>query len=368
MENILINIDSRFRNKNIYPNSGKFTFNLGEKIKNVTYIRLSSVEIPNLYFTFSDAKDNSKFIITTNNNGYNIHIEEGFYDSCQLLQNIQELLEPIPGNHTIKLNLANGYVTFESDTDFSIDFSNNGIYPSLGYQLGFRNNNYNSQSKIVNGTVIKYIKGESQLDVIGDNYLFLKVNDYGLIYNFRNSDNITTNENVNTYLGKVIMSVNKTEKNFDNNNFITKKHIFRQPNNISKFDIELLDPLNRIVDLVYMDFSFTLEVGVIYDKSVYDNYLNNINYQMMLNDLEYVSKKEIIVKEPDEKLFNNYNNDKSNNCTVDTPNNQLVKELLTDVFNKNIEIQPIDEFVFLEEKKQKKKNKHKIKNKFGIQY
>lgn len=368
MENLLINIDSRFRNKNLYTNAGKFTFNLSNKIRDVMYIRLSSIEIPNLYFTFSEKKDNTKFIITTNNNTYDVHIDEGFYDSSQLLQNIQDILDPIPGSLTIKLNLANGYVTFESNTNFSINFSNNGLYPSLGYQLGFRHNNYSSQTKTVNGKVIKYIRGESQLDVIGDNYLFLKVNDYGLIYNFINSDNVNTNETINTYLGKVIMSVNKAEKNFDNNNFITKKHIFRQPTNISKFDIELLDPLNRLVDLVYMDFSFTLEVGVIYDKSVYDNYLNNIDYQMMLNDLEYVSKKPPIVKEPDETLFNNYDNDKSTNCAVETPNNQSVNEILSNVFDKNIEIQPIDEAVFLEEKKQKKKNKKKIKNKFNIQY
>jgi hypothetical protein len=56
MENQLINIDSRFRNKNKYQNPGKFTFHLKEKIKNVKYIRLSSVELPNLYFTFTDEK------------------------------------------------------------------------------------------------------------------------------------------------------------------------------------------------------------------------------------------------------------------------------------------------------------------------
>lgn len=291
MENLLINVDSRFRNKNLYPQAGKFTFNLSNKIKDVMYIRLSSVEIPNLYFTFSEKKDNTKFTVTTNNHTYTILIDDGFYDSSQLLQNIENILFPIPGNINIKFNLANGYVTFESNTNFSLNFSNNGIYPSLGYQLGFRSNIYNSQTKIVNGNTIHYVTSESQLDVIGDNYLFLKVNDYGLIYNFTNSNNINTNETINRYLGKVIMSVNKTEKNFDNNNFITKKHIFRQPHNISKFDIELLDPINKNVDLVHMDFSFTLEVGVIYDKSVYDNYLSNINYQMMLNDLDYVSKK-----------------------------------------------------------------------------
>ena len=33
MENILINVDSRFRNKELYPNPGKFTLNLNQTIK-----------------------------------------------------------------------------------------------------------------------------------------------------------------------------------------------------------------------------------------------------------------------------------------------------------------------------------------------
>jgi len=58
MDNIIINIDSRFRNKQIYSNAGKFTYHLGDKIKNCKYIRLSSFEFPNLYFTFTEKKNN----------------------------------------------------------------------------------------------------------------------------------------------------------------------------------------------------------------------------------------------------------------------------------------------------------------------
>ena len=58
MDNIIINIDSRFRNKQIYNNSGKFIYQLSEKIKNCKYIRLSSFEFPNLYFTFTEKKNN----------------------------------------------------------------------------------------------------------------------------------------------------------------------------------------------------------------------------------------------------------------------------------------------------------------------
>jgi hypothetical protein len=282
MENILINIDSRFRNKNIYPNSGNFSFKLSEKIKDVMYIRMSSVELPNLYFVFSKAKNNTTFVITVDTVDFEINIQDGFYNSTQLLRNIQDKLTSVPGHMNIKLNLANGYVTLESTVTFSVNFTNTGKYPSLGYQLGFRNNIYTS---VVENETKQYIKSESQLDRIGDNYVFIRVNDYGKIYNFTNLNNVNINENMNNYLAKVIMNVNKTEHNFDNNNFLTKKYIFRQPTNITKFDIELLDPLGNIIDMVQMDFSFTLEIGVIYDKCVYEKYLKTIDYQMMFNGL-----------------------------------------------------------------------------------
>lgn len=286
MENILINIDSRFRNKTLYPNAGKFTFKLSEKIKNIAYVRISSVEIPNLYFTFTDAKDNTSFVLTFGGVQHTIHIENGFYNSTQLLENIQAQLTEIDSDLLIELNLASGIVTFICNVDFQLNFTNKTKYPSLGYHLGFRENTYDATPKNVGGSTKFYIVSESQMDVIGDNYVFLKVNDYGKIYNFIDSDNIKINEQMDTYLGKIIFTVNKAEKNFDNNNFITKRCIFKQPKDINKFDIELIDPLGNMVDTVGMDFSLTLELGVIYDSSVYNKYLNTIDYQMMMNGLE----------------------------------------------------------------------------------
>lgn len=285
MDNVIVNIDTRFRNKKLYPNAGKFTFHLNEKIKDVMYIRLSSVEIPNLYFTFSDKKDNTSFKISINNYNYKIKIDEGFYTSNQILQAILDQFDPIPGSLNIILNLANGYITIESDTIFNIDFSNSGEYESLGHHLGFRQKNYTAKQKVVNGNTVYYIVSESQLDVIGDNYVMLRVNDYGKMYNFKHSDEKQTKEDIDTYLGKVIITTAKAEKNFDNNNFITKMHIFRQPTNISKFEIELIDPLKNTVDTVFMDYSLTLELGIIHDKHVYEKYLNDIHYQLLLNGL-----------------------------------------------------------------------------------
>jgi hypothetical protein len=272
MENILINVDSRFRNTDLYPNSGKFTLKLNQTIKDILYIRLSSTEIPNLYYTFSQTKNNVSFTVTVGIATTIVTIIDGFYDSTQLLKIIQDKL---PAGMTITLNLINGITTLSHTAAFSVNFTNTGNNKSLGYHLGFLRNTYSST--LNNVTNRHELVGDSLLDNIGDNYLFLRINDYGKMYNFNKSTS-DYNETLDNYLGKIILSVGKAEKNFDNNNFITKKHIFRQPTNISKLDIELIEPTGNVINTNAMDYSFTLELGVIYDRELYKASLNTFNY------------------------------------------------------------------------------------------
>jgi len=257
MEKLIINIDSRFRNKDIYLNSGKFTIKLDIPIKNVQNIKLSSFEFPNFYF--SSNKNNTSFTIT----GYpTIIINNGFYSSAQIIEAIQNQFNIYSLNFLI--NIKNNKVIISSTiigTSFNIDFSNSSIYPSLGKYLGFINNNYISNNNI--------IESDININVFGDKYIFLKINDYGQIYSVINKKNLQ----LNSYLAKIILGEYKLENNFDNNNFITKEFIFRQPTNINKFDIELLDCYNNTINMInYMDYSLTLELSYIYDNKLNSTY------------------------------------------------------------------------------------------------
>lgn len=146
MEKIIINIDSKFRDNNIYSSSAKFTLRLADTIKNVTSIKISSIE-----------------------------------------------------------------------------FSNN-----LSSHLA----NYN--------------------------YVFIKINDYGNLYTiFYNDKNYLYPYKI---LGKIILSLDNTSSLYNNSNFVTKEYIFKQPINISKFDIELLDPNGNFINMLSDEYSFTLEL------------------------------------------------------------------------------------------------------------
>lgn len=313
MDNIIVNIDSRFRNKQVYANSGKFVYNLSENIKNCKYVRLSSFEFPNLYFTFSKTKMNTSFTVIKDLVNYQIVIEDGFYASDSILSAIQTQLSKanltLGTNLTIEFNYNNGFVTIQNDSDFTLDFSNgNSRYPSLGYQLGYRLDKYVvNNTTILNGSFTYALTTESQLDAVIDSYLFLKLNDYGVIYhdfedilvkdyqgNIIERKKYIGNRNI---FAKIIINANKAEYVFDGgSNFLTKSFIFRQPIDLNRLSIELSDSKGNIVDMVHMDYSFTLEIGVIYDLSLTYELTDPISNKFLLNGLPNLPSLEKIDK------------------------------------------------------------------------
>ena len=122
----LINIDSRFRNrygnslapifeKDVFlgnklflnyvlnTSSSDFIFRLKEPIKNVISVRLSSIEIPNSFYTFSRARGNAQFQITypsaslnvAGTKTYTLEIPAGNWDS--LIYDTENANDPMTG-------------------------------------------------------------------------------------------------------------------------------------------------------------------------------------------------------------------------------------------------------------------------------
>jgi hypothetical protein len=437
MENIIVNIDSRYRDTKRYPNGAKFIYTLSENLKNCKYIRLSSIELPNLYFTFAAIKKNISFTITCNTLSHIITLDDGMYTPELLLNSIQHQFDVLNELHffnfKINFNIINGFINIENSKTFKINFSNYpSDYESLGFHLGFRKFIYESTYNKVDKKY--YIKSEAQLDTIGDAYLFLRINDYGIIYHdFKditakqiNEDNLkdldvikkileeeladvrtekegykvdydyyktynnlkktiedaqnanfkldmndvnTRINNIRLYrindnmideaervlfidtiesklleldakekkildelsvynytfeekkiqgkkdlLAKIILNGNKTEQIFDNgSNYLTKSYIFKQPVDIRKFDIELLDPKGNIVDMNFMDYSFSLEIGIIYDSQLKNDltYNNVMNTLQLTNMLDTPVLKELTsttkTKQKKEKIIDKYN-------------------------------------------------------------
>ena len=270
MENILINVDSRFRDKKKYNNPGYFVFDLDEPLKNIKYIRLSSIELPTTFYTFSDKYQNTFFKIKTGNDEFDIKIKNGNYNPDTLITTIQHIFNEINieynSEFTILWDNIDYKVTITSNINFALIFLNDEIIQSLGYLLGYRQlDEYyileNQQIKLINGTQKFYWSGDTFLDTTKEEYIFVRVNDYGTIYNQIKKKNL---------LAKVILF--DSQFVFDNGaNFLTKNYEFKQLVNINKLEIELILPTGFTIDLNLIDFSITFELGQIYDSKQFSN-------------------------------------------------------------------------------------------------
>ena len=202
MEKILLNIDSRQRNYTVYSDSTFFkldnmsNFN-SAYFKNINYISLVSIEFPNMFYVFHESRFNNFFNVTTTYTGggapslhtSKITIPSNNYNIDTLVNTINVQLNDANLNvGTFAgsiLNVSDGlkcsvntnlnivlFNNLSAGYSFTIDFNNNNNdYVSLGYLLGFRT------TSIIVATVA--IKGTSMFNIGGENYIFMRINDYG---------------------------------------------------------------------------------------------------------------------------------------------------------------------------------------------
>jgi hypothetical protein len=304
-----LNLNSCFRSNYYQSNPCDFLYMIPSEIKNVTSMRLVSIEIPNSWYLFSNVKKNNVFEIVfsvpanfnnngTNTNttcGYVIEIPEGNYDT----ETLQDFLNSTyfyeaPSSSEYKktylkyikfsINKYNLKSTFEfinlptepNDDDicnekdrlrFSLKFSqgiNQNIMNTFGWIIGFRTGNY------IN--IDESITSEGLFDAGGDRYIYVCINDFQYNNNPLNMvcfDKSVFNEDVIAKIpmvnGKLSLIIN------DNNNALAKVRRYNGPVNLSRLQIKIVDHFGTIIDLNNMDFSMTLELQLLYENFNFKN-------------------------------------------------------------------------------------------------
>jgi hypothetical protein len=303
----IINVDSRFRT-NCEDPATDFTYQPEHTYKNIIRLRVASVEIPNMWYTFSKAKHNISFIvkaydITSIPRQALIEIEEGNYTHIELVNLIQEefnkkLRDPwgifmiIDVNlNTAKVTLTNAGVSSypvvvanpvptQSAKPFVLDFltevCNRGRLHNfgLGYHLGYRKRCFKVQttepSPIIPTLTAYYATAEGCVDVIGDAYIFLAINDLHTVEQKTNDDYLQV-------LAKIIIRDDKQSLIFDDGStLLSNEIIFPSPVDIKTLNVQLLDPYGEIIELCGMNFSFSLEITEVTNTRMYDFYRNYI--------------------------------------------------------------------------------------------
>jgi len=294
----LINIDSRFRNaldssdgltqKTISTfttqnySSSNFLFKLKQPVKNVISVRLSSIELPNTFYSFSAARGNTSFYITypstvslTPGTPILVSIPDGNWTnaspiiSTTLAYQVEIAINSNYNPNTFKVTFDSGTGLFTiasgSGSELEIPFDVNwrvGSFSSrsadfgLGYNLGYR------QSKYIG---VRGITAEAVANIVDTNYVFLTLDpDWKVVVQE------TPDKTQLFSFAKVIVDSPKFQVTYDNANRITKEYFLKQPTNIISIPVRLSDPYDQDIDLRGADFSFTLEVREVLDFSLYE--------------------------------------------------------------------------------------------------
>jgi hypothetical protein len=129
---------------------------------------------------------------------------------------------------------------------------------TFGWIIGFRIPKY---LNITNSIV-----SEGLYDGSGDKYVYFILTDYQ--YNNNNLNVICYDKclNESDVLAKIPLTNGKLSLVInDDINPITKTRIYNGPVNINKIQVQVLDKFGEIVNLNNMDYSFTLELEILYE-------------------------------------------------------------------------------------------------------
>tara|TARA_Y100000992_G_scaffold171815_2_gene115632 strand:- start:1677 stop:3026 length:1350 start_codon:yes stop_codon:yes gene_type:complete len=274
-----IHLNSTFREKYYTTNPCNYTYTLPYEIKNVMAMRLASIEIPNSWYLFSHKKKNNQFKIEITQHKkchvFIIVIPDGNYTNesltnylnttyfCErndesLLKNLKITINPY--NHKTIIEIVNEETPIVFSLHFVIE-DNDNIMNTLGWILGFRLARY---IKIDDA-----IQSEGMYDGGGDRYVYFCLNDYQYSRNDQNVvcfEDTSMDENI---LGKIPMMNGKLSMVIDENDgcSLTKTRTYNGPVNLRKLSIRVIDKFGDIIDLNHMDFSFTLEMEILYEKN-----------------------------------------------------------------------------------------------------
>lgn len=266
-----------------------FIFRIRRQIKNAISIKLSSLELPNTFANFSNARGNTSFQIrpvTVPASDYyvvNIDPDESpeYYPNATLLCSaIQTALHKLKIDYPSKFPNADtftctqnsqGYIVIgnTSPTARSYDFNfaytpiSIPLFDPLGVLMGFKTSQTLYKNKTINSS--NSLTAVYLPDLNTDDYIYMTINDYSTVVPQ------TVNDTYFTVFAKIPVTVDKGLIIFDNDstNSTNKTYRFLLPTNLQQLEIQLLDRAGQELSFDG-NFSMTLEVEEVLNQSLYE--------------------------------------------------------------------------------------------------
>jgi hypothetical protein len=271
--------------------SSWFVFNASQLYKNITSVKLTSLEFYNSFYTFSFARGNTYFYITLKDaSQYTIVIPDGNYSTYEKFASAIQTAFLNPYTFLFPLTSPNdlisttysvsthinalyddvGHTIVLNGDEFTLQFPpcetnpyNNGI----GYNMGFLNNTYTINKQL--GNTLAILASDQCPDIVQDTYIYLQINDWNLV------EHQQYGQTHFSVFAKIPLNSPKNTIVFDNNylNSSTKEYVFQQPVNLQKFTIKMIDVYGNVLDLRGGNFSMTIELQQVNNSAVYEKLL-----------------------------------------------------------------------------------------------
>lgn len=270
-------LDSRFSDLKNNVNS-EFRIRNPTPLKNIIRVRLASVELPLVEHAFSAAKGNDTFSVKVGTVARFIQSEQllaGNYTAASLVNAVEVLLKKIQGSFTCTLNPTTGFVTINNTAvafilDFSslvIEVANRPTHWGLGYYLGFRESLISSTLINIPTAVYYTAVGTSVINVQATPYYLLQLKCPDPVVNVTHRLN---NETHVEAFAKLVLRDNYYQLQFDDgSNLLRKEYTFLSPITIPFFQMSILDPWGKMVNMLDADWSLTLEVTEIVNSKTF---------------------------------------------------------------------------------------------------
>jgi hypothetical protein len=255
----LICVDTIFRPQYAYTKPSDFIYTCPEYVKNVTSLKISSIEIQHAWYNFSDSILSNIFNISYLDNIYTIKIQEGNYDAFTISDAVLSN-NPITLQITISTDVSTARTTIQGNVPFSINFGVTGLLlqQTAGWSLGFRKQIYEGASSYTS---------EGAYGSSFDNYVFVDVDDFHS--NFLTDAVVSVTQGLNGspfYLGNTIMAkipvtTNSNTILFNNgSDLLFKTREYFGPVKLERLRIRLLNKFGAVIDMNDNDYSIAFEI------------------------------------------------------------------------------------------------------------
>jgi hypothetical protein len=283
----IINVDSRFRDAPTVSTATNFNFSLLSPVRNVLRIRVTSVEFPNNYYFFTHRRRNTWFrVVPAVGPAFDVEVPDGNYTAGDMVDAIAaDLSGQGIGWLSVAFSETEGAFTFTSTgaTPFTIDTAtrswNRPFDYGLGFYLGFSRGSHPAAS---DGPGVFSVTSDRCANFAGDNYLFVRVNDYDCVrqtvrvYAATGVADLQTNEF--PALAKIVLREPKNFMAFDDYaSQHAKEVVFPAPSDIARLQIQVLDPYGEIMDLCGAQWSMSLEVLEVRNLSLYNSLRDSLS-------------------------------------------------------------------------------------------